>query len=106
MLLDSLYHPPHLEMDATRTREDCLYLNHHFEGKPLVKEFISNTMLGIAYLWGGTVKLETSERAEAPREAALATFYGPVTEAAVETEPHYRRVLYTMEQRKLTKTVL
>ena len=34
---------------------------HRFEGKPLVQEFIPNTMLGIEYLWGGKVQLETSE---------------------------------------------
>jgi hypothetical protein len=34
---------------------------HHFEGKPLVHEFIANTMMGIEFLWGKPVMLETSE---------------------------------------------
>jgi stage V sporulation protein R len=104
MLLDSLYHPPHVEVDADQTNEDCLYLNHHFEGKPLVKEYISNTLLGIAYLWGGTVKLETTERQETAHQATSAAAYA--TPTAAEMQPQYRRVVYTMEQRKLAKTVL
>ncbi|MGD9300693.1 MAG: SpoVR family protein, partial [Desulfobacterales bacterium] len=46
MLLDTLYHPPWIEIDQEKTKNGNLYLVHRFEGKPLVKEFISNTMLG------------------------------------------------------------
>jgi len=68
MLLEGLYHPPFIEIDNSRTDDDCLYLDHHFEGKTLIKEFIPNTMLGIEYLWGGAVKLETTELVESARE--------------------------------------
>jgi stage V sporulation protein R len=103
MLLDSLYHPPHVEVDETKTEENCLYLNHHFEGKPLVKEFIANTMLGIAYLWGGKVKLETTEWEGEPQESGPASF--PYIPATAEKQPS-GRVVYTMEEKKLSRSVL
>ena len=54
MLLDGLYHPPSIAVGEEQGRSNgSLYLVHRFEGKPLVKEFIANTMLGIEYLWGG-----------------------------------------------------
>ena len=40
MLFDHLYHPPHIEIKADRSKSGSLYLMHNFEGKPLVKEYI------------------------------------------------------------------
>lgn len=91
MLLESLYHPPHIEIDRKNSTGGSLYLVHHFEGKPLVREFIANTLLGIEYLWGAPVRLETSEVVSAP-----------VEERGQEPEVQWRRLLYTMEQRKLS----
>ncbi len=96
MLLDSLYHPPSISVDETKNGNNTLYLNHHFEGKPLVKDFISNTMMGIEYLWGGSVKLETSE------VASMSRSQGDQAEEATR-EIKWQRVLYTMEKRKLSK---
>lgn len=104
MLLNSLYHPPHVAVDEEKTVEDCLYLNHHFEGKPLVKEYIPNTMLGISFLWGGMVKLETTEREEETEEIPLGWY--PASPDTPEKEVTYRRVLYTMADRKISKTYL
>jgi len=104
MLLDSLYHPPFIEVEAKWTDENCIYLNHHFEGKPLVAEFVPNTMLGIEYLWGGPVKLETTEVVEAGGESSI---YGNGTSTdGSGKEPTERRVLYTMKDRKISKEVL
>ncbi len=61
MLLDSLYHPPLIEVVMDKTDHATLYLTHRFEGKPLIAEFVPETLIGIEYLWGGTVKLETTE---------------------------------------------
>jgi stage V sporulation protein R len=95
MLMDSLYHPPHIEVDEKKSRGNSLYMVHRFEEKPLVKEFIANTMIGIEYLWGGPVKLETSE---------VASTAGPSTkEEAKDQKITWQRVLYTMEDRKLSK---
>jgi stage V sporulation protein R len=104
MLIDGLYHPPYIVVDESKMAGDVLYLNHHFEGKPLVREFIENTMLGISYLWGGAVKLETTELSDANRESLAARAYtGP---ASLEKEAQYRRVVYTMDDRKLSRIVL
>jgi stage V sporulation protein R len=101
MLLDGLYHPPHISIEEDNSKNNHLYLNHHFEGKPLVKDFIANTMLGIEYLWGGPVKLETSE----------VVSVGPEAGASQQEEPHkievkWERVRYTMKERKLSREVI
>jgi stage V sporulation protein R len=109
MLLSALYHPPCLDVDRTKTGNGNLYLVHRFEGKPLVREFIANTMLGIEYLWGKPVQLETSEivRAEsAPRSAAIPGMQMSLSEEREEREMTWQRVLYTMQDRKLTREVL
>ena len=110
MLLDVLYHPPHITIEEEDMENGYLFLNHHFEGRPLIKEFIPNTMLGIEYLWGGTVKLETTEVIEETREPkGNPLFYAPFhfqRENPPEKGPEFQRVLYTMEKRKLSREVL
>lgn len=106
MVLDTLYHPPHIQVDSEKTRNNTLYLVHHFEGKPLVKEFIANTMLGIEFLWGGPVQLETSEAVitrSYPGHPLYGAALGQVKESEIKTEITWQRVLYTMENRKLGK---
>jgi stage V sporulation protein R len=98
MLLDLLYHPPVITIDRQKSADGSLYLVHHFEEKPLVQEFIANTMLGIEFLWGEKVHLETSEVVQPPPREG----YAPAREE--EEVVYWRRVLYTMENRKLTKT--
>ena len=58
-LLDGLVHPPSIQADAKRTTDDKLVLVHHFEGKQLVDEFAENVLVGLEFLWGGTVELHT-----------------------------------------------
>jgi stage V sporulation protein R len=109
MLLNSLYHPPCIEIDRSKTGNGSLYLVHRFEGKPLVREFIANTMLGIEYLWGKPVQLETSEivRAEpAPSSAGIPGMRMSLSEERDESEMKWQRVRYTMQGRKLTREVL
>jgi stage V sporulation protein R len=107
MLLESLYHPPHIRVDSEKTTEEGIYLAHEFEGKPLVKEYIGNTMLGISYLWGGSVKLETTERVPAARPESVPAIYGyAAPQPPAQREPTYRRVVYEMADRKLSKSIL
>jgi stage V sporulation protein R len=109
MLLDILYHPPHLQIDPDRTNNGNLYLVHVFEGKPLVKEFIANTMLGIEYLWGAPVQLETSEVVQAEPTQARLPIPGlvlPMEEEPQAKEIKWQRVLYQMKGRKLSKEIL
>ncbi len=106
MILDFLYHPPYIEVDPEKSSSGALYLNHRFEGKPLYKDFIPNTMMGIEYLWGKPVKLETSEIVEKPRPRSplFGTAIQPIKkEEEKKKEPEYRRVLYTMENKKISK---
>jgi stage V sporulation protein R len=103
MLLDALYHPPNIQIDGQKNEKNTLYLVHHFEGKPLVAEFIRNTMMGIEYLWGAPVALETSEIKTPPQSQ------GPMFNTGQperKKEIKWQRVLYTMENRKLSKSVL
>ena len=109
MLLDILYHPPHIEIDTEKTNNSSLYLVHRFEEKPLVKDFIANTMLGIEYLWGAPVQLETSEvlppEPSQPR-LPIPGLTMPVEDEHRPREIKWQRVLYTMKDRKLSKTDL
>jgi len=107
MIADSLYHPPHITVKNDNSGKGELYLVHHFEGKPLVNDFIANTMMGIEYLWGKPVKLETSELVSPPQPRPDAAVTAPVTTLSGSEETPalvWRRVLYTMENRKLIKT--
>lgn len=109
MLLDSLYHPPHITVDRGKSDGECLYLHHHFEGKPLVTEYIANTMLGIEYLWGEPVKLETTEYLQETKDRSInGMFPFPFLpeEPLSEAEPRYERVVYTMEEKKLTRAAV
>jgi stage V sporulation protein R len=90
MLVDSLYHPPQIRVDVDKSQNGELYLMHDFEGKQLVPEFIPNTMLGAEYLWGKPVKLETTEIHSQTNKDKL----------------NYKRVLFTMRNRQLTKKYL
>ena len=96
-------------MNPEKNDNNTLYLVHSFEGKPLVKEFITNTLLGIEYLWGGPVKLETSE-VESKSESNGAPYgvgflpAGPKEQ--IQKEISWQRVIYTMNNRELTKEVL
>ena len=109
MVKDQLYHPPHITVDLDKTGSDALYLVHHFEGKPLVKEFIHNTLLGIEYLWGGKTMLETTEVKSIKQPDKQPTLPGmspPVVEHEEEPEIEWQRVRYTMKEKKLSKGLI
>jgi stage V sporulation protein R len=99
MLAERLYHPPCVEVDRSKTGNGALYLVHRFEGKPLVREFIANTLLGIEYLWGKPVHLETSEIVRAEPAGPQV----PVGAEREQREMKWQRALYTMKDRKLTR---
>jgi stage V sporulation protein R len=107
MLLDSLYHPPHIVIDEKKSKDGHLYLDHRFEGKPLVQEFIANTLLGVEYLWGGPVKLETTEWVTEPDPPYdplnLFSYMLRKSNAKVKKKKKLQRVIYTMEKRQVTR---
>jgi len=107
MLEGHLYHPPHIVIDHDRCTEGMIYLDHRFEGKPLVKEYIPNTMLGIEYLWGAPVQLETTEAIESTDEQARAGVMSDAFEdAGAARDVQLRRVRYAMKNRQLTRELL
>lgn len=61
MIIDSMYHPPVIEIVESKTNDDNLYLRHRFEGKQLIKNFIPGVLIGLEFLWGEQVQLETTE---------------------------------------------
>jgi stage V sporulation protein R len=103
MMLDSLYHPPTINVDLSQGIDGSLYLAHRFEGKQLVREFIANTMMGVEYLWGGPVLLETSEAFTVAEGAAAPSGR---QEEPQQGEIRWQRVLYTMNRRSLSKKIL
>jgi len=109
MVLDMLYHPPHISVTVQQDPGNVLYLHHKFEGKPLVTDYIAGTLLGLEYLWGAPVKLETSEIVSgAPSSDGAAGRFQWPTRSRTEVEKpkvNWQRVVYTMENRKLSKEV-
>ena len=93
-------------IDRHKTGEDGLYLVHHFEGKPLVQDFIANTLLGIEYPLGRAGACWRPARCksiEQPRPAARhpaghAAVAGPT--ATPRPEIRWQRVRYTMKDRE------
>jgi stage V sporulation protein R len=97
MVLDTLYHPPSIDV-VLRKEDGILRLVHHFEGKPLVRDFIAETLMGVEFLWGGAVQLETDEvEAVGPPPA------GNRRDEPRERDILWRRVLYTMHNRQLSR---
>jgi stage V sporulation protein R len=100
MMLDSLYHPPVIGVDLTKGVQGSLYLTHAFEGKQLVRKYIANTLMGIEFLWGGPVQLETSEAQVAD---------GPSTDGRDEKQGGdiaWQRVVYSMNEKVLSKKLV
>jgi stage V sporulation protein R len=98
MVLDSLYHPPSIEISVGE--DNSLLLNHVFEGKPLVKEYIKGTLLGIEYLWGDQVFLDTSE---AVLRTAAAPAGGQQKTEKPPQEIEWKQVRYRMKDRVLSR---
>jgi len=104
MVKEQLYHPPHITIDLEKTGDEALFLNHHFEGQPLVKEFIHNTLLGIEFLWGSKTMLETTEVKSVKKpDAQQPTLPGMGPAPEHEPEIEWQRIRYTMKDRKLSK---
>ncbi len=95
MLLDSLYHPPVISINYEKTTPDNLYLVHRFEGKELYKPYIGDTMLGIEYLWGGQVQLESTD-----------IVAKKILSDSDKQQYDYRKVLYTCKDKKMSKVAI
>ena len=106
MMQDHLYHPPCIEIDKKDNSDNTLRLIHRFEEKPLFTDYITNTMMGIEYLWGGPVQLETME-VLSDSQSAKKYGGGSIAEKPNDKqEISWQRVLYTMKDRKLSKKII
>lgn len=101
MVADSLYHPPRLEVTVAENNE--LVLNHVFEGKPLVRDFIQGVLLGVEYLWGDEVHLYTND--PIPVKAGKESEDGEKEEKPKRTIS-WKRFRYSMKNRALTRTLV
>ncbi|MEX1298535.1 MAG: SpoVR family protein, partial [Desulfotignum sp.] len=102
MIIDTLYHPPDIRVVDEKTKNDVLYLDHRFENKPLKQDYIENTMIGIEFLWGGPVHLETSVPTAVPKPGAqYANFWDPGAGGAQPEAPpiEWKRIRYVMKDR-------
>jgi len=108
MVKESLYHPPHITVDLANTNGHGLNLIHHFEGKPLVKDFVNNTMLGLEFLWGDKVILETTETKVVKKSDNKQQSLPGMGVGEPDSEPQleWQRVRYTMKDRKLSKAMV
>ncbi len=92
MLLNSAYHPPRIEVNKEKTNDDNLYLTHKFEGKEIFKGYIGSVLMGAEYLWGSQTQLETTD-----------IIKKKAVPGDTEVKYEYRKVLYTMKNRNITK---
>ena len=101
MLINSLYHPPHV---GFKTDKDTLFITHKFEGKELFREYISATLIGLEYLWGSPVVLETTEYNW--DEMQKRTSNGVSLQDVKRNQPILQYVRYTIKNKKITKETL
>lgn len=100
MLIDSLYHPPKIKYSVVNN--NILKLEHEFEGKQLYSDYIENVLIGIEYLWGHPVTLETFEFSVEDKRAYYYWLFG----LSEELEYKRKKVKYHCKDRKVTRQVI
>lgn len=99
MIVDGLFHPPCIHFN--KNLKDELILKHVFEGKEIYKDYIPNVLIGLEYLWGKKVQLETTEfdwdemKKVFDKDDSIKEFD--------DVEPIFKEVIYTVENKKVTK---
>jgi stage V sporulation protein R len=101
MIADSLYHPPSIKIDVDD--DNTLVINHVFEGKPLYRDYLEGTLLGMEFLWGSKVHLYTHEAEMKKTEQGQSQ---PVASEGPDDRITWKRFRYTMKDRKMTRVVI
>ena len=101
MLNERLYHPPCIVINEAKAKKGELYLDHMYERRTLVTRYVPAVLIGLSYLFGGTVKLETTEF-EADPVDIWDMFNNPDTKREVTTS----RILYTCKDKNIQRHVL
>lgn len=96
MIADSLYHPPAITINVDD--DNALVINHVFEGKPLYRDYIEGALLGIEFLWGSKVCLYTFEPEPVKKDPSQAD-----KDEQPPREIKWRRIRYTMKDKKMTR---
>jgi len=100
MVAESLYHPPRVEIGVADN--NVLVLNHVFEGKPLLHDFLQGVLVALEFLWGGEVHLHTS----VPIPVKTGKEDGGQTkEETPKRTISWKRFRYTMKDRTLSRTL-
>ena len=101
MLNKRLYHPPYIVIDEKKGVNGALYLDHKYEGRTLFTKHIPAVLIGLEFLNGVCVALETTEYEEVDAKPQWMHLWE-------ETEPEYKkvRVLYTCKDKKIERIVL
>lgn len=100
MVADSLYHPPRIEVGVGEN--NLLMLEHVFEGKPLVRDFVQGVLVGVEFLWGGEVQLLTS----VPIFEKAAEDDGQAKQETPARDIRWKRFRYTMKDRTLSRSMV
>jgi stage V sporulation protein R len=100
MITDSLYHPPSISI--TVGDDKSLVLNHLFEGKPLYRDYIEGTLLGLEFLWGTKVSLFTNEAERVKGESGQSSTPTEGPQGKIS----WKKVRYTMKDRKMSRAVI
>lgn len=101
MVADSLYHPPSVSLSVNTA--NTLVLNHVFENKPLVRDFVDGSLMGLEYLWGGPICLYTSEQVPSKPDGMAAA---DVRSEGEDLQYVWKRFRYTMKDRKLFRELV
>lgn len=96
-----LYHPPHIIIAEEKTKDGELYLDHVYEGRTLFTKHIPAVLIGLEFLWGKRVRLETTEYEEAKHQNWWEWQMG-----GFKPEHKKIRVVYTCEKKKVERKVL
>lgn len=109
ILNKALYHPPNIVINAEKAKDGELYLEHIYEGRTLLAEYIPTVLMGLQFLWGKRVRLETTEYTLSEDLPWWYRYY-PYWFFTNVQQPKYKRtrVVYTCEGRRMpvTKTTL
>lgn len=98
-----LYHPPNINIvNDPESEEGELYLDHVYEGRSLYTRYIKPVLIGLEFLRGKPVCLETTEY----EEVAPKNWWERRGEPRYQPKYKKIRVLYTSAEQEVSRTVL
>jgi len=108
MINRTLYHPPHIRIKKGKTRLGALYLDHVFEDRTLITDWIPKVMRDIEFLWrgpkhryGGPIKLDTTEFEVKPEDVGAMQLG-----ANVPSQYNKIRYRYTLDRGVKSKSLI